>query len=102
MVTFSTHNVILSEAKDLIASDAMRSFAPLRMTGLLQGGVIRRNEQRRMHFGQQRRTLGEIGLPLGILHRRGARLEALLQVLVAPQMDPLVGLRELTGPGAPD
>ena len=48
-----------------------------------------------MHLGQERRALGEIGLPIGIRHRVAARLEALLEVRVAPEVDPFVGLREL-------
>src|SRR5471032_1302741 len=69
---------------------------------LLHRRIVRRHQQGRVHLLQLRRTLGEIGLPRRVLHRVRARLEALLEILVAPQMDPLVRLWNLTGPGAPD
>src|SRR5471032_2168155 len=69
---------------------------------LLERRIVRGHQQGRVHLLQLGRTLGEIGLPRRILHRVRARLETLLEVLVAPQMDPLVRLWNLTGPGAPD
>src|SRR6266542_1266138 len=79
-----------------------RVAARCRLRRLLQRRIVRRQQQGRVQFGELGRALGEVGLPRRILHRRTTRLEALSQVLVAPQMDPLVGLRELAGPGAPD
>src|SRR5437899_7055197 len=69
---------------------------------LLERRVVGRQQQGRVHLLQLGRAFGEIGLPGRVLRRIRARLEALLEVLVAPQVDPLVGLRELAGPSAPD
>src|SRR5471032_481046 len=69
---------------------------------LLERRIVRRHQQGRVHLLQLGWPLGEIGLPRRVLHRVRARLEALLEVLVAPQVNPLVGLRNLAGPGTPD
>src|ERR1700759_3453357 len=69
---------------------------------LFERRIVGRHEQRREHGLQLRRALGKISLPGRVLHGVRARLEALLEVLVAPQVDPLVGLRDFAGPGAPD
>src|SRR5471032_719310 len=69
---------------------------------LLQRRIVRRHQQCRVNLLQLCRALRQIGLPRRVLHRVRARLEALLEVLVAPQVNPLVGLLDFAGPGAPD
>src|SRR4051812_3296968 len=83
-----------------MAQGAPRPWRALQRLGLLERRVVGRHEQRREHGLQLRRALGEIALPRRVLHRIRARLEALLEVLVAPQVNPLVGLGDFPGPGA--
>src|SRR5262249_43921131 len=89
---------------NLVSARAVSSNESITRTpeALLKRRIVGRQQQRRFHGLQLGRALGEVGLPGRILHRFRARLEALLEVLVAPQVDPLVGLWELAGPGAPD
>src|SRR5262245_19265748 len=82
-----------------------RSTCGLRFAGrtgtlapLLHRGMWRRVEDDRLHLDQDRCRLGKESLPLGILHHLGADGDAVVEIVVGPEVHHLVELSHLRLP----